>query len=129
MVLDYTKMFNEWQDAVKTLSDAKMREMELRKILFNAAFPNPEEGVQRVDLMDGGKLKGTYKLNRKIDVDALDKIPDRLKQYCIKYKPELDIKEYRKLSREDTIVFDTCLTVTPGAPSLEVERPGEKKKK
>lgn len=128
---EWFKKLHHWQRLCGTLKDVKDEEAALRKELFAGAFPAPKEGTQRVTLTDGTVLKGEFKLNRKIDVEVLKglDLPQRLKDMVVRYKPELDTKQYRSLTQEDLEIFDECLTITPGMPSLAIEDPSEKKKK
>lgn len=128
---EYYLMLDEWRRLVVELEGYKARELELRKKLFAGAFPAPIEGTQRVTLTDGTVLKGVFKLNRKLDMDVLNglNLPQRTKDVVVRMKPELDMKMYRTLSDEDRTIFDDCLTITPGTPSLEIEDPETKKKK
>lgn len=128
---DYYKMLTDWKVTVQTLQELKEKELTLRKQLFAGAFPAPAEGTQRVTLTDGTILKGVFKLNRKIDVEVLKnlELSQRVKDLVVRYKPELDAKMYRTMSTEDREIFDECLTITPGTPSLEIEDTATKKKK
>ena len=128
---EWFRKLRYWQRLCSTLKDVKEEEAALRKELFAGAFPAPKEGTQRVTLTDGTVLKGEFKLNRKIDIEILKglDLPQRLKDLVVRYKPELDTKQYRSLKPEDLEIFDECLTITPGMPALEIEDPAEKKKK
>lgn len=128
---DYYKMLADWKATAQALQELKEKELTLRKQLFAGAFPSPTEGTQRVTLTDGTILKGEFKLNRKVDMAVLQglELPQRIKDIVIRMKPELDTKMYRTLKAEDREIFDECLTITPGTPSLEIEDPTAKKKK
>jgi hypothetical protein len=77
-------------------------------------------------------LKGGHVINRSVDEAALlvlastfaeKKLPvDKL----IKRKPELVIGEYRKLTKEEQLLFDQALVIKPGTPSLEVVLPAKR---
>jgi hypothetical protein len=41
----------------------------------------------------------------------------------VKWKPEVAITEYRKLTEEERNRFDQCLVIKPGSPSLEIVIP------
>lgn len=128
----------EWQTALLYAMDAKKlveREQELRKEVFGMFFELPKEGVNAFDLANGWKLKGTYKLERKIDEAALPAIKEVLAKLqvnsdvLIKWKPELAITEYKSLlilNPEAVKVFDQVLTTKPGSPTLELVPPKTK---
>jgi hypothetical protein len=86
----------------------------------------------------GAVMKGGYVINRTVDVGALDalrkmvadeqlnpdnKMPTLKLDQLVKWKPEVAISEYRKLTEEERLRFDQCLVIKPGAPSLEIMHP------
>ena len=129
MTPELAAKLNAWQEQKKIAADSKALEMTLRKELFNKFFPNPEEGVNKLELQDGWGAKGTYKLDRKIDEAALPAVNDQLKELgvafdgLVKNKPSLVIKEYKKLNEEHRAIFDEALTTKPGSPTLEITAP------
>lgn len=131
---DLVKLF-EMQQQLATL---KAAEAMLRKRVFAHYFPAPTEGSadNKVPLNDGtgAIIQGTHVLNRKVDEGELEKLKEAINadgsnlpklkfSKLIKWKPEVAIGEYRKLSDEDRLVFDRCLVVTPGMPSVEIKIP------
>jgi len=131
------QILQEWLDTKKLLDVAKDAEMKAREAVV-AAFPfdaSKEEGTQNIDLANGWKLKVVKKLNYKLDntEDATDKALDKLEKMgpegmfiaerLVKWKPELSVSEYRKLSASFKAVIDTVLTTSPGAPTLELVEP------
>lgn len=125
----YYAMLEQWKETAEEIERLKSLELDLRKKLFAGAFPQPEEGIQRVTLTDGTILKGTFRLNRKINAKKLAdvELPEAIKNRVIRQKPELDLKMYRTLTEADRQEFDRCLTITPGTPALEIEEKREKK--
>lgn len=130
----------EWLDAAVMLKAAKDLEMLLRKAVVTA-FPfdiDVKEGTQRIPLANGYELKvvkkQNYNLNNK--EGATDKaltlfeqsspeaafIADRL----VKWSPELSITEYRLLTPAQLKYFENVLTITDGAPALELVEPKAK---
>lgn len=131
---NFYEKLTEWMELAKELSRVKAEEMALRKDLFDHSFPSPTEGTQRADLQENWKLKGEYKLNRKIDEAALPAVLDTLREVfrvdtekLVKFKPEMSVSEYKKLPPEAIKVMDQALVVSPGTPSLTVEPPKGKK--
>ncbi len=131
---DLVKLF-EMQNQLATLKSA---EAMLRKRVFAHYFPNPTEGSakNKVPLNDGtgAILQADHKINRKVDESELEKLKEAIKAdgsnlpklaftKLIKWKPEVAMGEYRKLSEDDQKVFDRCLVVTPGMPEVKIVIP------
>jgi len=119
-----------WYRVDQQLSAVKVRELELRKALFARSFPAPVEGSaqNKKDLSEGWILQGDYKINRSVDdavVSALMKGDNTraLAERVFRYKPELNLKEYKGLSPEDKKLIADAVTEKPGTPSLEVKLP------
>lgn len=118
------------KDQLKQISE---QEMALRKELVASYFPERVEGTNTVDLGDGFALKAQHKLNRKVDLGTLSAMRDRLTQNRIKvdalveYKPSLVLREYRQLTEEERQLFDSCLIISEGSPTLEVAAVKKKK--
>lgn len=120
----------EWEAIVLQATVLKDREMTLRKELFAMAFPKPTEGTNKLEIGNGYLLKGDYKLNRRLDEAALPTVLGKLKEInyplidrLVKYKPDMSIAEYRKLTDEQRKIMDECLTTSPGSPTLEIVAP------
>ena len=122
----------DWYEVQRQLATLKDREMSLRKKIFKGKFPTPKEGTNQVDLDAGYVLKGVYVINRGVDEAALTtltpvfaeagiKVPD-----LISRKPELVIKPYRALTDDQRKMFDQCLVIKEGTPSLEITMPKRK---
>ena len=122
--MNYFQMLSEWKELKSNLETMKGREMQLRKLLFEGAFPAPKEGVNRVTLVDGTVVKGTYKLNRKIDPEKWGGLASKLDQQTLsnitKVKTELVVGAFNKLPEETKKVVEGALIIKPGAPELEV---------
>ena len=116
--------------AMKALAD---KEMLLRKKIFGGLFPKPTEGVNAHTMPDGYIVKGTYKIDRKIEIAVLKSCtesfiergvsPDSL----VEYKPELCLSAYRKLTEEQAAIFDECLIIKPASPELVIVPPAAPK--
>lgn len=122
--MEYLQMLAEWKALKSNLETMKEREMQLRKLLFEGAFPTPKEGVNKVTLVDGTVVKGTYKLNRKIDPEKWGGLASKLDQQTLsnitKVKTELVVGAFNKLAEETKKVVEGALIIKPGAPELEV---------
>lgn len=116
----------EWQLAKKELDKLKLKEMTLRKRIFGAYFPAPEEGTNTFLLAENVSLKGGYKIDRQIDPGELQARGQYMADKgvpvgkLVDWKPQLVLKEYRKLTAEEMQLFDHCLVIKPGSPSLEL---------
>ena len=135
----------ELKQAIET---AKEQEMELRKYIVGRAFPAKSEGMNTKDLGNGYQLKAAVKYNYNLaDNDTVEKclekiaslgnqgpfIADRL----VSWKPSFLLTEYRQLQEDaekgegfakaclDAIT--PMLTITEGAPTLEIKAPKAKK--
>ena len=128
----YMQMLAEWKDFSRKLAYYKAQENEYRRILFAATFPNPVEGTQKHTLPDGRKVKGQYKINRKLDEAALPATLARMRELgvantdaLVNYKPSLAKREWNTLSDEMKLEFSPAIIATPGMPGLEIEMPKE----
>lgn len=125
----------EWYKMAQDLRNLKAKESLLRKKIFGSAFPDPKEGTNNYDLPDGYVLKGQHVLNRDVDIGALDALKPKLREEgmnpdnLIKYKPELKKAEYNKLTEGQKKLFDQCLIIKPGSPSLEIVLPAKNRAK
>lgn len=128
---DRNTALNEWAKKVVALASLKKEEMDLRKKLFGAFFEDPDEGVNDFDLGNDWVLKGTHKITRTVDEAALapilKKMPKTVQEKLIVQKPSLVKKIYDKLTDKNRKVFDLALIIKPGAPTLAIVPPKEKK--
>jgi hypothetical protein len=132
------KTVTQWYEAVRLLNNAKSLEMALRKRIFGKHFPNPVEGVNEIEMPYGPPgyiMKGTYKLDRKVDEAIAKALAPKFEEAkipvaeLIKLKPELSVSEYRKLQaaaevgeegKARLVLFEQCLIIKPGAPELKI---------
>ncbi len=127
------KLAGMWFKALEDAEAAKTvieRERVLRAELVAMAFPKPKEGVNSLALPEGWTLKADYKLDRKVDEAALESVVENMAKkfgidghLLVRYKPELDKKNYKALTAEQQKVFDECLVIKPGSPQLELKAP------
>lgn len=120
----------EWWSVSQSLDAIKARELELRKELFARQFPNPVEGSaeNKVQLGDGWILQADYKINRTVDdavVSALMQGDNTraLAQKVFRYKPELNLKDFKALSPEERALISEAVTEKPGTPALSIKLP------
>jgi hypothetical protein len=141
MLKDASKMdvLIQWNEAQTKLAAAKEAELELRKQMIQAWFPeHKNEGTENITLESGWKLKAQFKVNRHLgsleDVDAaLEKIEAVdaegifVAKRIIRFKPELDKREYDACPDKYKIYIDQVLTTAEASPSLELVPPKVKK--
>lgn len=132
MTPEQTTKLTEWQTAMAEAVKAKPiieKEQALRKEVFALFFPAPVEGTNKFDLLEGWELKGTYKIDRKVDEAAVPAVTEALREMgvnadlLISYEPKLKTATYRELTAEQRVVFDQALTIKPGSPTLELIAP------
>lgn len=119
----------EWHKLQEQLAELKDKEMNLRKQITDLYFDVQKEGTQKQALPSGWQLKAVIKYNYSIDAASLpavlEKLPEGTADTLIKYKPEMSKSVYAKLKPEVRQIFDECLVIKPGAPSLELIAPKE----
>src|SRR5574337_316819 len=105
------------------------KEAALRKQVMAAFFPSPKEGVNAFDLQADWKLKGTYKLDRKIDEAALPAVQEQMREAghnpdpYIKFVPELNTTIYKAASAEIKAILDHAIIMKPASPTVELVPP------
>src|SRR5690606_18346745 len=118
-----------WYIVQEELSKLKNEEQLLRQKIFKGMFHNPEEGVNTIPLADGFVLKGKRVINRTVDEAAFKSSIEELAKHgirtdeIVRYKPELVISAYRKLTEEQRHLMDTVLIIKDGMPGLEIVKP------
>ena len=101
--------------------------MEIRRQLAPYFFPNPVEGTQHIE-KDGFEAALQHKLTYKLDEAALDAVMPQMPEHyrnlgvLVKYKPSLVLDGYRALDTELRLMFDQALTISEGAPTLDIKR-------
>lgn len=120
--------------AIKESFAAKVKEeQELRRKAIELAFPEAKEGTNTLDLGNGWRLKANVKISRKVDEAALPAVKEKLAEMhvnadrLINYKPDLVLKEYRTLTKEQQVVMDEALEIKPSMPELALLEPAKEK--
>jgi len=128
---------NKWYELQAQLKSIKASEMLLRTKIYKGLFKDPKEGTNTIPLNQGWVLKAKHVINRDVDqasLTACSQIDEATQmsrfssngihtEKLIKWKPELVTKEYRLLTDEQRQIFDECLIIKPGSPSLEIVLP------
>lgn len=124
----------EWYRLQAELKRVKTSEMLLRVMIFKGFFPDPREGTNNFTLPDGHVLKGGHVINREVDPGSYQALQPQFQQAgilfndLVKWEPKLKIAQYRTLTEEQRNLFDQCLIIKPGSPSLEIAPPSTRKK-
>lgn len=119
----------QWYNLKQELAKIRASEMLLRKRIFSHYFRTPVEGTNTAELEHGYELKGKYPIDRDIDEAAFNVNRERFAaaglkpDSLVRWKPELVLRKYRELTAEEQQLFDECLTVKPGSPSLDIMLP------
>jgi hypothetical protein len=135
----------QWYELRETLAKVKQAEALLRARIYRHYFKDPKEGTNSVDIDDGtgAVLKAQRVIDRKVDVGAFDAlrktqneqwgderisgavpgVPLLKLDELVKWKPEVSITEYRKLTDNERAYFEQCLIIKDGSPQLEVVIP------
>jgi len=135
----------ELKQAIET---AKEQEMELRKYIVSRAFPDKHEGMNTKELGAGYQLKAAVKYNYNLaDNDTVEATLEKLSgmgaagsaiaDRLVSWKPAFLLSEYRQLCEDKDkgsqfastalSVIGEMLTISEGAPTLEVKAPKAKK--
>jgi hypothetical protein len=131
---DLVALVDEWYMYHSQLAEATAflnKEKELRKQVFNALFPSPEEGTNHLTLPDGTEIKAVYKLNRTLDEAPLASTLQLLRERgfdadsLVTWKPSLVLGAYRKLDGTTLGIFNSVVTTKPALPTLEIKLPSK----
>lgn len=123
---------NTWYALQEQVEVTKEKEMALRKKIAAALFPKPVEGTNTLPLSEGWVMKMKHTINRKVDVPLLTTLAASLTAQgipidsLIRYKPDVDTTEYRKLTAEQRVLFEQVLDIKEGTPALEIMLPKRK---
>jgi hypothetical protein len=136
--IDKNALIQEWNETKRQLDRTKEKERELRDKVILACFPNhKEKGTENLPLGNKWKLKAVFKTtfgfinsNKNNEVeDMLQKLEKTgvegqvIAERLIRFKPELDVKEYEKLSANHKKIVDSILVTRPATPTLELVEP------
>lgn len=133
MSVDIRKLeiWYKMQEDLKILRD---EENKLRIEIFKAAFPDPKEGTNKVDLKEGWVLNATMPISRKVDLAAFLAMKEQLDEAgissdkMVKFLPELELKQYRCLTEEEVQLVDQFLIIKEGSPQMKIVLPASAKK-
>ena len=117
-----------WHTVKATLAPLVEEETNLRKEIFELAYPNkPEKGSHRHAIGYGKDLKATAKLNYSIDkaklAEAIEagKLPADVVSSVFKQTPSVSETAFLAVKDKKILaVLSDIITSKPGLPSLEI---------
>lgn len=139
-----------WQQKKNAIEIAKTEEMDLRKYIVKREFPKADEGMNVKELGQGYQLKAAIKYNYNLaDNDTVEATLEKLSTLgnagsaisdrLVSWKPNFLLTEYRQLiedkdkgskfADEALKIITEMLTITEGAPTLEIKEPKKGKGK
>lgn len=124
-----------WHELAMLQKQLKAVELELRREMADSFFDDKKltEGTNTAEIGEGWKLKYKHAITRACDEASFDavfaKLPENYQSLLIRYKPELILPAYRKLSASERRIMDRALIIKPSSPALELVEPKVKIKK
>lgn len=117
----------DWLELKESIRLLVAQERALRERIVADTFPELKEGVNRV-IVPGLEIVVQHKVDRFVDEAVLTdpKFAARLRGFkistdeLVRFKPELNLRPYRKLSPAQMQVFDGALVIKPGSSKLEI---------
>lgn len=125
----------EWTRLNEALKEAKRLEAEKRAELVAACFPaGLELGTNKRELEGGYLVKAVVKSNAKVllvdklksgvaKLVALGAAGELLAERLVKWKPEVSVSEWKKLTPQQQRLFKDAVSLEGAAPSVEVTAP------
>lgn len=117
----------QWIDAKAEETAAQERRRQIEDQMAEALRINPAiEGQQTTEAADY-KVKVTCRMTRKVDSDLLQElalehgIEQSHLSTLFRWKPELNMKEWKAAAPDLTSVLSGAITTTAGRPSFSIE--------
>jgi hypothetical protein len=128
MSYDLTALLTEWHNANLQAERWAEIEKDLRRRIFDHAFPKPKVGRNLLKMDHNMVLEGTYRINYKLDANELMRIPNELQQKFVSYTPKVKEKGWLSLTDNERKTCADVVTETPGLPALEIKKQDSIKK-
>ena len=134
--MDKMELLSKWHEAQESLKQAKEAEADLRRAVISEFFsqvPEDAEGTFSLPLGGGYKLKSQYKLARKVNAEALQKLKADLEangvdvDALVHWTPSVVLGQYRTLSMEQKQLFDEVIESKQSIPLISIEAPKPQK--
>lgn len=119
-------LYSEWLAAKEAERQAVEQRRQIEDRLITAhGLPKVHEGSKTLDA-EGYKVKVTYRMNRRIDSDALQEIAaeNGLSEHLgslFRWKPEINARAWKDAGEEITRPLLDAITTKPGRPSFSIE--------
>lgn len=130
-------MIMHWWKTQRELENLKKAEAHSRKEVVEACFADAKVGTNNLPLGAGYTLKAVVRQNYAVNKDedgsytkltqVLAQLPSATALALVRWKPELSVTAYKSLTAEEQKLVNSVITITDGAPSLEMAEPKEKK--
>ena len=124
---DLPFLASQWLDAKSEETAAQERRRKIEDQMAEALRINPAiEGQQTTEAADY-KVKVTCRMTRKVDSDLLQElalesgIEQSHLSTLFRWKPELNMKEWKAAAPEITSALSGAITTTAGRPSFAIE--------
>ena len=124
---DLPFLASQWLDAKSEETAAQERRRKIEDQMAEALRINPAiEGQQTTEAADY-KVKVTCRMTRKVDSDLLQElalesgIEQAHLSMLFRWKPELNMKEWKAAAPEITSALSGAITTTAGRPSFAIE--------
>lgn len=122
------ELIAEWNQADQQQKFWREKELSLRASLVAEKYTQ-DKGTQRIDLEAGWQLvieRGEdYKLENGNNEtqDVVDDLPEELASLLVKWKPEIQKKNFEQASQETKDKFAAILTIKPSSPQVKLVPP------
>lgn len=130
------KLIAKREEIVNEIKALQEQEKELRNQILKDSFSyegDEREGTENIELANGYKLKGVFKLTRKLDKNETPEVLTKIRatgvegvfiaDRLVTWEPKLSKSEYDKLSPQYKQMIDSVLTTKPGLPALSIVPP------
>lgn len=123
-------LYDQWIEAKEVEREAQDQRRHIEdKLIEDLAIENVSDGSHTIK-DDGYKIKVTTRMNRKINADMLQELAsehgltDHLSS-LFRWKPDLNLKEWKAAAPEITAPLMGAITTEPGRPSFSIEAPAK----
>lgn len=123
------KDIEKWHKLKLQVQKLTQDERALRVNICANAFSEVKEGTNALKLDDKNRLVMKYVINRSIDEPAYKSLgPEYLQSHgipttVIRWKPELSMTDYRRLTPEQQKAMEVFLKTSIGTPQLDIDQP------
>lgn len=123
-------VLQEWYEAQQQLQALKEKEARLRKLVAESFDVEKDfAGTKKRPLGNGWTLEASWSLTYKVLPDVVEELMPELldkgidPRAVVRWKPELDKRNYNALTPEQQQVMNLCMEVKQGMPTMKVVAP------